>query len=194
MIGVIDYGAGNLRSVCNALERLGIRHFVSDTPAHLAEAKKLILPGVGHAAAAMAALDQAGLSDWLRQNRKPLLGICLGMQLLFETSEEGDSACLGLIAGSVRRFQSATVGRVPHTGWNRVEFFPSFASQSPDDDFYFVHSYYCQPRNQQDWAGITDYNGQKFCSVVARDHLLGVQFHPEKSGSAGEALLAAFCR
>lgn len=194
MIGIIDYGAGNLRSVCNALDRLAIAYVVSDQPAVLEQASKLILPGVGHAASAMAALDQAGLSDWLRQSGKPLLGICLGMQLLFASSEEGDCACLGLIAGTVKKLHPKKVGIVPHTGWNRVEFTRPLPGNPPADDFYFVHSYYCEPQIDADWAGSTDYNGQKFCSVVAHRHLIGVQFHPEKSGTAGEALFAGFCR
>ena len=193
MLAILDYDAGNLRSVTNALDRLGLPYLVSDQPDELASAERLIFPGVGHAAAAMASLKRKGLDDVLRQWQKPLLGICVGMQLLFDHSEEGDTACLGIIPGKVVRFDAAQVGVVPHMGWNTVDGRLQITDHKCTDDYYFVHSYYCVPERSEDVAGETDYNGQKFCSIVAHGHILGTQFHVEKSGPAGLRLLQAFC-
>ncbi len=194
MLAILDYDAGNLRSVTNALDRIGQQYFVSDNPQRLDEADKLIFPGVGHAGAAMASLKTKQLDGFLRDWKKPLLGICVGMQLLFDHSEEGDTDGLGIIPGKVVRFKNEKVGVVPHMGWNAV-----YYKNKVDNglcqvsDFYFVHSYYCVAEINEHMFGETDYNEQKFCSIVMKDNIMGTQFHVEKSGPAGAKLLAAFC-
>lgn len=194
MLGILDYGAGNLRSVCNALDRLGEQYFVSDDPDRLKTADKLLFPGVGHADAAMTALRSKGLDIFLREWKKPLLGICLGMQLLFDFSEEGETECLGIIPGTIRRFDENQVKIVPHMGWNTVNYKLKMNNEKLNAaDFYFVHSYYCSPINEEFVVGETDYNGQKFCSIVQKDRIIGCQFHPEKSATAGARLLEDFC-
>ncbi len=192
MLAILDYDAGNIRSVCNALDRIGQDYFVSDDADKLVRADKLIFPGVGHASAAMSALRFKKLDILLQTWNKPLLGICLGMQLLFDYSEEGETACLGVIPGSIKRFDETKVGIVPHMGWNTVDFKLQI-SHFKSEDFYFVHSYYCSPKSTEFVIGETDYNGQKICSIVQKENVIGMQFHPEKSGIAGTRLLEAFC-
>lgn len=196
MIAIIDYKAGNLASVSNALHRIGAEHRITNKIDELDAADKIIFPGVGHAGAAMDALREHGLDAWLRTTSKPVLGICLGMQLLYDSSEEGgDTPGLGLISGRLKRFDPA-VGKVPHMGWNTVDR-GSWAVGRTDDDlrstvnglpsFYFVHSYYAPITPET--TGITEYNGQRFAAMVAHRNFTGAQFHPEKSGAAGEELL-----
>ena len=204
MIGIVDYRAGNLTSVARALEYLREPCIVTQDAKVLDDADRIIFPGVGAAGAAMANLRQSGLDDhlrrWVREG-KPLLGICLGTQVIFEASEEDDTACLGIVPGSVRRFPSdlQAAGRrlkIPHMGWNRVVFereHPLFAGLPEGAEFYFVHSYYPAPADEGWAAGWTDY-GIRFCAVVARRNLVAVQFHPEKSGRPGLRILANFCR
>lgn len=191
-IVVIDYESGNLRSVAKALEALGISPAVTGDPDRLAAADGVILPGVGSAAQAMAALQGRGLigpiKDYVRSG-KPFFGVCLGLQLLLERTEEGGGDCLGLVAGQVKLFSAGAQGelKVPHMGWNSVEIqgrHPVFDGIPESSYFYFVHSYYGAP-DRDDWvAGTTGY-GVTFCSVLAKDNLVATQFHPEKSGPVG---------
>jgi glutamine amidotransferase len=196
MIALIDYGAGNLRSVENALARLGAASTIASTPDDLARARAIIFPGVGAAAPAMAGLRDRGLDTSVIaaiRNRVPFLGICLGMQLLFEWSAEDGAACLGVLPGTVERMK--TQQKLPHVGWNTLEHVrphPVFEG-SEGEAFYFVHSYIVAPRHPTVAAGETTH-GVPFVSAIARQGLVGVQFHPERSGSAGLRLLENFVR
>ena len=197
MIVVIDYTAGNLYNVGHALEHLGAEFIFSGNPADLTKADKIILPGVGAAKPAMESLAGQGLVETLRQISVPLLGICLGLQLLFESSEEEDTPCLGLLPGRVRRFDRSQV-KVPHIGWNCVAgdngssqpASPLFEGVPEGSFFYFVHSYYA-PVEKGVTLGTTEY-GLSFSSVVAKKNLWGVQFHPERSGDIGLKVLENF--
>ncbi|MBI5463450.1 MAG: imidazole glycerol phosphate synthase subunit HisH [Ignavibacteriales bacterium] len=191
MIGIIDYGAGNIRSVLNALERLNAPCFVSRVPSELDRAAKLIFPGVGEARSAMQSLHDVGLIEYLRQTEKPFLGICLGMQLLFDHSTERSTDCLAVLHGTITRFNDAAV-KVPHVGWNAVQLTPGIplcAGLRPQEYFYFVHSYFA-PLSQATVG--TCQHGVAFAAVVQSKNFYGVQFHPEKSGSAGQTLLKNF--
>lgn len=192
MIAIIDYKAGNLASVSDALERLGARYLVTNNKTELDAAQGIIFPGVGHAAAAMHALEEADLIAWLQNCRKPLLGICLGMQLLFDSSEEGgDTPGLGLIAGRLKKFD-ASKGKVPHMGWNTIQTkgdHPLLAHLNTESWFYHVHSYYA-PVVHETIASCT--YQVPFSAVVAKGNVMGTQFHPEKSGKDGEQILANF--
>lgn len=188
MISIIDYKAGNLASVSNALERLGVDFQVSYDPSVLDQSDAIIFPGVGHAQSAMQTLDERNLIDWLRITKKPVLGICLGMQLLFESSEEGDTNGLGIIKGRLKKFDEKD-GKVPHLGWNdfaKLSEHPLTAGLETQSMMYYVHSYYA-PVNESTLA--TCHYGIPFASVVEKDNFFGVQFHPEKSGQNGEILL-----
>jgi len=190
MIAIIDYGAGNLRSIHRALEAGGAEVVVTSDPDVVRTADRVVLPGVGNAKAAMERLESMGLADAVREvvaRRTPLLGICLGMQLLFGDQEEGPTTGLGLLEGDARRL--ASDHKVPHMGWNTVSFAKGTAlADVPDAPFYFVHSYAVRPENPDDVAAVTQY-GVEFPSVVIHDTVWGTQFHPEKSGDAGLALL-----
>lgn len=191
MIGIIDYGAGNIRSVGNALKRLGVDFFVSNDVRELKPATKLILPGVGEARMAMESLNRTGLIEWLKDVRVPFLGICLGMQLLFEESAERGTACFGILPGKILRFNPTQL-KVPHMGWNQVTMQsgnPLFANLRQNAFFYFVHSYYAPQLPET--IGVTEY-GALFSSAVQKDNFYGVQFHPEKSGAEGLHLLRNF--
>jgi glutamine amidotransferase len=194
---VIDYGAGNLKSVENALRHLGAQYLVTSKPADLRDADALIFPGVGEAAQSMGELKRTGLDralrDFLASGRK-MLGICIGCQVIFERSEERDTECLGLLPGSVRRFPAGSGLKVPHMGWNTVHFtaaHPVFEGIPQDSSFYFVHSYYPAPTDPALVVGETEYGGL-FASCIAKDNLIAFQFHLEKSGSFGLKLLANF--
>jgi imidazole glycerol-phosphate synthase subunit HisH len=191
MIGIIKYQAGNLASVSNALDRLGADYFISDDPKKLEEADGIIFPGVGHASAAMDDLRSRDLDIWLKHTKKPVLGICLGMQLLYESSEEGDSVTLGLIPGRLKKFDSS-MAKVPHMGWN--QFNPLKEHQlikgiNSKQFLYYVHGYYA-PSNEHTLASCNYI--KDFAAVVAKDNFMGVQFHPEKSGQVGSLLLQNF--
>jgi imidazole glycerol-phosphate synthase subunit HisH len=198
-IGVIDYEAGNLSSVETALRFCGIDYFVTDSPGELEQAERLIFPGVGEARAAMDVLKKKGLdAAVVRQIEmgKPFLGICIGYQILFDTSEERDTPCLGIISGQVRRFPIREGYKVPHMGWNEVDVREEtggalFAGIPRGTSFYFVHSYYPRPDEEEYVAGSTDYL-LPFASCYRKDNVSAVQFHPEKSGAAGLRLLANF--
>ncbi len=193
MIGIIDYKAGNTASVANALRRLGAEFRITDSKKLLDECTGIIFPGVGHAGSAMQALRDAGLVGWLKETKKPVLGICLGMQLFFESSEEGGTPALEIIPGTLKRFNPDN-DKVPHMGWNTFESVseehPLMKGISASDYFYYVHSYYA-PKNEFT-TGVCRYAGTSFAAAVARDNFCGVQFHPEKSGPAGERLLSNF--
>jgi glutamine amidotransferase len=202
LIAVVDYGAGNLRSVVKALERSKLDARVVGDPAALRRADAVVLPGVGAFANAMAHLREKGLGDAVCESiaaGRPYLGLCLGLQVLFEASEEhGETPGLGLLRGRVERFSEhdddgATL-RVPHIGWNTVRYrgeHPMIAKLPDEDCYYFVHSYKVLPEDPEVSVGITDYGGE-FAAAVARGNLFAVQFHPEKSQAAGEKLLGAF--
>ena len=185
---VIDYESGNLRSVSKALERAGVQPEVTADPGALLEADAAVLPGVGAGDAAMRALRQRGLVEPLREfvaSGRPFLGICLGLQLLMDSTEEGDATCLGIIPGKTRKLPEGL--KVPHMGWNGVDFkkaHPVFEDIPEDAQFYFVHSYYAEPKDEDLVAGITEY-GIPFCSILVRDNLIATQFHPEKSSTLG---------
>lgn len=193
MIAVIDYGAGNLRSVVNAIKLLGYEPNVTTSAQDLVDAKAVILPGVGAGGDAVANLKHKGLVEPIRsiiKEGKPFLGVCLGLQVLLDGTEEGGwQECLGIIPGRVRRFAFKDKGlKIPHMGWNQVKqksAHPIFGGIPDNADFYFVHSYYAEPEDKSLVAGETDYGGFKFCSVLARGNLVATQFHPEKSGDAG---------
>jgi imidazole glycerol-phosphate synthase subunit HisH len=188
--GIIDYRMGNLASVSKAFEAAGAKALVSDEPSTLAASDLLVLPGVGNFAAGMGNLSALGLSDlvidWAADGR-PLFGICMGMQLLFEESDEGLAKGLGILPGRVVRLKGQV--KVPHMGWNQVnparnsELFGALAGRY----FYFVHSYVCEAEDRA-LAALTDYGGE-FVSAVESDSVYGVQFHPEKSSNDGLALL-----
>lgn len=190
---VVQTGCANIASVCNALDRLGERWQLSAVPAEVARAERVILPGVGAAGLAMASLRRAGLVEVLRGLRQPLLGICLGMQLLFESSAEGQTPCLGVLPGRVTRLQPERQLPLPHMGWNRVRARGAacaLLAGIPDGShFYFVHSYRASMENSV--AAVADYGGD-FPALVARDNFFGTQFHPEKSAAQGARLLRNF--
>ncbi|MGQ9854437.1 MAG: imidazole glycerol phosphate synthase subunit HisH [Candidatus Oleimicrobiaceae bacterium] len=192
MIGIVDYGAGNLRSVCKALAYLHAPHCVVHSAPELETVERVILPGVGSFGYAVERLHAAGLFDplkaWLEQGR-PFLGICLGLQLLLEGSEESpDAAGFAIFRGKSRRFQGR---RVPQIGWNSVEFASTcrlFAGLASGEHFYFVQSYWAMLEDERGVAGWTDY-GVRYASAVGRGRLWAVQFHPEKSSSSGLTVL-----
>ena len=194
---VLDYGAGNLRSVVKALERLGARPEVSGEAEAVERAEALVFPGQGSCPQAMGALKGRGLVEPLRRflgSGRPYLGVCLGLQLLFDSSEEGPSPCLGILPGRVVRFPNTL--KVPHMGWNLVRFqgeHPVLAPLPREGRFYFVHSYYPVPEEPSLVAGATRY-GVEFCAAVAQENNVATQFHPEKSGELGLALYDAFLR
>lgn len=198
MIAIVDYGMGNLRSVQKGFEHIGAEARVCRRPAEIANCEKLVLPGVGAFRDAISELRRLELVDPILAHiaaDKPFLGICLGLQLLFDVSHEnGEWPGLGVIPGAVVRFDDRPGLKVPHMGWNQVEqtgTTPLFASIPSDSYFYFVHSYHVVPRDPSVIAGTTDY-GTRFVSVVSRGNLFATQFHPEKSQRHGLQLLKNF--
>jgi glutamine amidotransferase len=197
-IGVIDYGMGNRRSVEKALERVGAEARITADHDELRSVDGLVLPGVGAFPQAMRNLDALGLPELIREltgHGAPLLGICLGMQLLFDTSEEmGGAAGLGLIGGEVTRLKAASL-RIPHIGWNEVRFERAspLTAELPTQGcpFYHVHSFAARPRDPGHVVGTTEY-GERFATIAARENVFGVQFHPEKSSRYGLRMLHAF--
>ncbi|MFI5251730.1 MAG: imidazole glycerol phosphate synthase subunit HisH [Bacteroidota bacterium] len=192
MIGLIDYASGNITSVSNALAAIGVEFIVSNRSAELETCSGIILPGVGAAPKAMESIENNNLAEFLRSCRVPLLGICLGMELLYERSEEGNTPCLGLLSGRVKKFNSETQ-KIPHMGWNNVH---CLGENSLVDEignvgyFYFAHSYYVSPDS---YTTAISEAGISFASMVQEWNYYGVQFHPEKSGEAGLRLLKKFC-
>ena len=196
MIGVVDYRAGNAPSVGYALERLGVEHRLVATPEEIVGVERVILPGVGAAQATLDSLREGGLLEALttavRDRKVPFLGICIGLQVLFEHSAEGDVAGLGWVAGSVDRFPDSE--RIPQIGWNRVHLrrpHPVTARFPDGGHCYFVNSFYAAPADPGDVIGETEY-GVEFCSIVGRDNVVATQFHAEKSGPVGLTILESF--
>lgn len=190
MIAIVKYNSGNIRSVTNALQRLGVEALVTDDPKALREAEKVIFPGVGEASSAMRYLRERGLDEVLRNLQQPFLGICLGLQLMCKHSEEGDTDCLGIFDENVKRF-SYTKEKVPHMGWNNCSELkgPLFNGISIADDFYFVHSYYAELGLQT--TAQCDYI-LPFSAALQKDNFHAVQFHPEKSADVGQQLIKNF--
>ena len=191
MVAIIDYKAGNLMSVSNALFRIGTEFKVTSDKSVLDSADAVLFPGVGHAHAAMQALEERDLVQWLRETKKPVLGICLGMQLLYESTEEGNAVGLGVLPGRLRRFDETQV-KVPHLGWNtfgNMKNHPLLRGIESENQMYYVHGYYA-PVSESTLA-TCEYQ-LPFTSVCAHDNFMGVQFHPEKSGKNGEILLKNF--
>ncbi|OGO23508.1 MAG: imidazole glycerol phosphate synthase, glutamine amidotransferase subunit [Chloroflexi bacterium RBG_16_50_9] len=198
MIAIIDYGAGNLRSVANAVVRLGYQPRITSNPAEIIKAQGVILPGVGAAADTMANLKKLGLTQTITRfinEGRPFLGVCMGLQILFTSTEEGGRhECLGIIPGQVRRLPAGL--KIPHMGWNQVNQTVShrlFDGIPDKANFYFVHSYYAEPEDRSLVAGETEY-GIRLCSVIARGNMMATQFHPEKSGDAGLRLYDNFIK
>ena len=192
MITIIDYDTGNLRSVANALGRLGAEYRITADPAAIRAAERVLLPGVGEASSAMAKLRERGLPDVIRSLKCPVLGICIGVQLLCRRSEEGDTECLGIFDNEVRRLRTEGL-KVPHMGWDSIEDLrgPLFDGLDEGAYVYYVHSY--APQTNADTIARTTY-GETFSAAIRRDNFFGTQFHPEKSASVGERILQNFLR
>ena len=203
MIAIIDYNAGNITSVARALQNVGQEFVVTNDIQKLEAASHVIFPGVGAAGEAMAYLREKKLDSWLInwvKVGKPLMGICLGTQIILDYSEENTTECIGLVVGSTKRFpdklsSGSQVLKIPHMGWNSVTLrrkHPVFKDIEPAAEFYFVHSYYPAPFDESAVLGTTSY-GITFCSVLAQKNLVAMQFHPEKSGRPGLQILRNFC-
>ena len=192
MIAIIDYDAGNIRSVGNALERLGAEYELTADPARILAADKVILPGVGNAARAMENLRGRGLCELVKSLRRPVLGICVGMQLMCRDSEEGPVQGLGLFDAHVRRFSETPGAKVPHMGWNAIGNLDSklFKGLDGGSFVYFVHSYF--PGLCPDTIATCRHGDQLFSAALKYENFYGTQFHPEKSGSVGAAILQNF--
>ena len=205
MIAIIDYKAGNLRSVKRALDFLGQESVISRDCSQIMDADRMVFPGVGAAGSAIADLKSQGLDKAILDffhSKRPILGICLGTQIIMEMSQENNTRCLGLIKGEVRRFQENLTDsegirlKVPHMGWNSVALkrrHPLFEGVEPESEFYFVHSYYPVPDLPDTILGETHY-GIWFPSVLISENVVATQFHPEKSGRPGLKILDNFCK
>lgn len=198
MISVVDYGAGNLRSVVNALTQLGYSYQITQKPGDVLKADTVILPGVGAANDTMNSLKNLALIEPIKKyisQGRPFFGICIGFQILLSTTEEGgNQECLGIVPGTVQKLSTGI--KVPHMGWNQVKQLsahPIFADIPDNMNFYFVHSYYAVPESNTAVIGTTDY-GISFCSVLAQGKLVATQFHPEKSGEWGLKLYDNFLK
>ena len=196
---IVDYDAGNVRSVQRACEYVGMKAEISADPDVVARADRVIFPGVGSAASAVDTLRDRGLDEALHtfhKSGRPLLGICLGLQILLQHTEEGDKPCLGMVEGACERFDFTDRSfKVSHIGWNEVAFtreHPMLSQLKSGDEFYFVHSYYAKPRHEENNLGTTTYGDRTFCSVIGKENLFATQFHLEKSGKLGLKLLEAF--
>jgi glutamine amidotransferase len=200
MITIIDYGAGNIRSVLRACAEVGAEAVITSDPADVAKAKKIIFPGVGAAPSAMAYLAKTGLDTAIINAFKagiPILGICLGAQIALDSSEEGPQKCLGLVPGKTVRFSIKDKRlKIPHMGWNEVKIVqphPLLEGIKPGDEFYFVHSFYPRPAAEKNVYAVANH-GSDFCAALGSRNLFATQFHPEKSGRLGLELLARFAR
>ena len=200
MIAIIDYRAGNLPSVLCAVEHLGYEAAITDDVDVIRSAERVIFPGVGAAGSTMENLRQLGFDTLLRDeifpSGTPMLGICIGVQIIFETSEEDDATCLGIVEGTVKRFAGSAGRKIPQIGWNKVSFtkpHPIFENVPDGSHYYFVNSYYPVPSSDDVVYATTDYS-ETFASVVAKGNLVATQFHLEKSGEVGLKMLDNFCR
>ena len=198
MIAIVDYGAGNLRSVANAIRVLGYESKITGDPEEILNARAVIMPGVGAAADTMSSLKTMGLVDPIRRfiaEDRPFFGVCIGLQILFDGTEEGGwHECLGIIPGLVRKLPPGQ--KIPHMGWNQVRqkiTHPLFKGIPDESNFYFVHSYYVEPDDKSLIAGETEY-GIPICSTLIRGNLVATQFHPEKSGQFGLKLYDNFIK
>jgi len=198
MIAIVDYGAGNLRSVKRACDAVGIEAELTQDPAAVARAPKIIFPGVGHARTTMETIVRTGVRDAVLEafgRGTPILGICVGAQLLLDGSEEGPTAGMAVIPGMTRRLRPSDAAlKIPHIGWNEVvvtQRHPLLQDLQPGDELYFVHSYYLEPSEQRHVYALSDYGG-RFCCAIGRDNVFATQFHPEKSGRFGLQLLRRF--
>ncbi len=199
VIAVVDYDMGNLHSVCKGLENVGAVPKITDSPAIIEQADAVVLPGVGSFDPAMQNLRSRNLIEPIKRaiaSRKPFLGICLGLQILFESSEEGVEPGLGVIAGKVRRFRSEPGLTIPHMGWNQLQLTQpdlSLWQNLPSDPWvYFVHSFYVDPVDLEVRSAIVTHGSQNVTAAIAKDNLMAVQFHPEKSSSTGLQMLSNF--
>ena len=193
MTGIINYGAGNIFSLTAALDRLKIPYGMISDPENIEQYERYIIPGVGHAGAAMEKLVDSGLAGIIPTLRKPVLGICVGMQLLTSYSEEGNSELTGIIPLRTLHFDESLGIKIPHTGWNHVAMdkgHPLFRNLNSEEYFYFVHSFFIE-FNTKFTIASAEY-GIKFSAVIQKENYYGIQFHPEKSGSAGEQILTNF--
>jgi glutamine amidotransferase len=192
MVGIINYGAGNIFSLTAALTRQQISYGMVNTVADLDSYSHIIIPGVGHAGAAMQKLVQTGMTAAIKALKVPVLGICVGMQLLTGHSEEGDAELLAIFPLKTRLFEKKQGIKIPHMGWNKVDFKNNllFEGVAPETQFYFVHSYFIEYNPIFDIAAVN--YGNKFSAAIQKDNFYGVQFHPEKSGKDGERLLKNF--
>jgi len=197
VIAIIDYRAGNLTSVVRSFKALGVQGTVTQDPGVVAQATRIVFPGVGAAGKAMATLQELGLAQALGDaycRGVPILGICLGAQIILEGSEENDTRCLGLLPGRTRALPKAPDLKIPHMGWNRVRFLRAhavFQGLPPAAEYYFVHSYYPAPAESAMVLGVTEH-GIEFPSAIGRGNLVAMQFHPEKSGRFGLKILENF--
>ena len=196
-VTLVDYGYGNIRSVARALTKAGVSPVISGDPKELLNADAAVVPGVGAADSAMKSLERLGLVPALRrfiETGRPLLGVCLGQQLLMDWTEEGEVPCLGVVPGTAKLLPAGQ--KVPHMGWNSVEIVnphPLLVGVPNPSYFYFVHSYYAQPDEASTEVGITEY-GIRFCSMLAKGNVAATQFHPEKSGPLGLRIYENFVR
>ncbi|MEO2174645.1 MAG: imidazole glycerol phosphate synthase subunit HisH [bacterium] len=197
-VAIVDYDAGNLRSVQRACHKVGIDAYITADPEKVIKADKVVFPGVGSAVSAIDTLHQRGLFEALSEvfhSGKPFLGICLGSQIVLNHTEEGDKDCLSLVDGVCERFDFADrVLKIPHMGWNEVVIqkpHPLLRNVKSGDEFYFVHSYFIRPTDKDTIVAVTQYKSE-FCSILAKDNLFATQFHLEKSGEKGLHILQAF--
>ena len=195
MIAIVDYDTGNLRSVCNAIERIGAEYCVTSCAEVISSADAVLLPGVGEASSAMEKLRERGLCEVIKGLTQPVLGICIGMQLMCRSSEEGNATCLGIFDTAVRRFEPDKESgvKVPHMGWNSIGCLhsPLFEGIADGAFVYFVHSY--APDLCDECIAVSA-NGRTFAAALAKGNFYGTQFHPEKSGDIGEAILRNFLK
>jgi glutamine amidotransferase len=199
LIAVIDYDMGNLHSACKGLEKAGAIAKITDNPEEIAQADAIVLPGVGSFDPAVQHLRSRDLETPIKEviaSGKPFLGICLGLQILFDASEEGEEPGLGIIAGKVRRFHSEPNITIPHMGWNQLDFtqpdLSLWQNLPPNPYVYFVHSYYVDPIDPTVNAAVVTHGSQTVTAAIAKDNLMAVQFHPEKSSEQGLKILSNF--